>query len=74
MAHFILEFSDNLDHSRSSIQALFEALHKSAEITGLFPLKEIRSRASLCRHYRIADGNPDHGFAHLEVKLAAGRS
>ncbi len=74
MAHFVLEFSDNLDHSRSSIQRLFEALHKSAELTGLFPLKGIRSRAYPCRHYRLADGNSDHGFAHLEVKIGAGRT
>jgi len=74
MAHFVLEFSDNLDHSRSSIQNLFEALHQSAELTGLFPVKGIRSRAYPCRHYRLADGNPEHGFAHLEVKLGAGRS
>lgn len=74
MAHFVLEFSDNLDHSRSSIQNLFAALHQSAELTGLFPVKGIRSRAYPCRDYRLADGNPKHGFAHLEVKLGAGRS
>jgi len=74
MAHFVLEFSDNLDHSESSIQRLLEALHKSAELTGLFPLKGIRSRAYPCKYYRMADGNPEHGFAHLEVKLGAGRS
>jgi len=74
MAHFVLEFSDNLDHSCMSIQRLFEELHSSAESTGLFPLKGIRSRAYPCRDYRVADGNPEHGFAHLEVKLGAGRS
>jgi len=74
MAHFVLEFSDNLDHSRSSIQRLFEALHKSAELTGLFPIKDIRSRAHPCRHYRLADGHSEYGFAHLEVKLGTGHS
>jgi len=74
MAHFVLEFSDNLDQSDASIQTLFEALHRSAELTGLFPLKGIRSRAYPCHHYRMADGNSEHGFAHLEVKLGAGRS
>jgi len=74
MAHFVLEFSDNLDHSPSSIQRLFEALHRSAETTGLFPVKGVRSRAYPCHNYRLADGNPEHGFAHLEVKLGAGRS
>jgi len=74
MAHFVLEFSDNLKQSDSDIQQLFDALHRAAEATGLFPIKGIRSRAYQCEHYRMADGNPDHGFAHLEVKLGAGRS
>lgn len=73
MAHFILEYSDNLDKNELSIQALFSDLHEAAESSNLFPLKGIRSRAYCCKDYRIADGNPDHGFAHLEVKLGAGR-
>lgn len=74
MAHFILEFSENLEQSDADIQRLFKLLHFAAEVTGLFPLKGIRSRAYPCKHYRVADGNPEHGFAHLEVKLGAGRS
>lgn len=74
MAHFILEYSDNLGQNDGSIQALFAALHGAAESSGLFPLKGIRSRAYCCTQYRVADGNPAHGFAHLEVKLGAGRS
>ena len=74
MAHFVLEYSDNLGQDSASIQTLFSRLHKSAETTGLFPLKGIRSRGYCCSQHRIADGNPDHGFAHLEVKLGAGRS
>jgi len=74
MAHFVLEFSDNLGQSDADIQRLFSALHLAAEATGLFPLKGIRSRAYPCQHYRMADGNPQHGFTHLEVKLGAGRS
>ena len=74
MAHFVLEFSDNLEQDDTDIQRLFSALHSAAEATGLFPLKGIRSRAYPCKHYRMADGNPEHGFAHLEVKLGAGRS
>jgi 5-carboxymethyl-2-hydroxymuconate isomerase len=74
MAHFVLEYSDNLDQNDESIQALFAALHQSAEKTGLFPLKGIRSRAYCCNQYRMADGNTEHGFCHLEVKLGAGRT
>lgn len=74
MAHFVLEYSDNLNQDKVSVQKLFAALHDAAQKTELFPLKGIRSRAYCCENYRLADGNPDHGFAHLEVKLGAGRS
>jgi len=74
MAHFVLEYSDNLKQDSKSLQRLFASLHTAAESTGLFPLKGIRSRGYCCQDYRVADGNPDHGFAHLEVKLGAGRS
>jgi 5-carboxymethyl-2-hydroxymuconate isomerase len=74
MAHFILEYSDNLGQSDESIQTLFATLHAAASETGMFPLKGIRSRGYCCQQYRMADGNAGHGFAHLEVKLGAGRS
>lgn len=74
MAHFVLEYSDNLGKDKDSIQSLFSALHQAAEGTGLFPYKGIRSRAYCCEQYRMADGNPQHGFAHLQVLLGAGRT
>jgi 5-carboxymethyl-2-hydroxymuconate isomerase len=74
MAHFVLEYSDNLGEDKASIQSLFAALHSAAEATGLFPLKGLRSRGYCCENHRMADGNPEHGFAHLEVKLGVGRS
>ena len=76
MAHFVLEYSDNcgLSKDQNAIQKLFAKLHTAAEKTGLFPLKGIRSRAYCCEQYRLADGNPELCFAHLEVKLGAGRS
>jgi len=74
MAHFVLEYSDNLAEDKLSIQSLFESLHQAAQETGLFPLKGIRSRAYCCEQYRMADGNPQHGFVHLQVLLGAGRT
>ncbi|WP_022954589.1 5-carboxymethyl-2-hydroxymuconate isomerase [Leucothrix mucor] len=76
MAHFVLEYSENLGlkNDQDAIQQLFADLHTAAEDTGLFPLKGIRSRAYCCEQYRLADGNPELCFAHLEVKLGAGRS
>ncbi|MFL2840233.1 MAG: 5-carboxymethyl-2-hydroxymuconate isomerase [Pseudohongiellaceae bacterium] len=74
MAHFVLEYSDNLGQDQDSIQSLFSALHQAAQKTKLFPLKGIRSRAYCCEQYRMADGNPDHGFAHLQILLGVGRT
>ena len=74
MAHFVVEYSDNLAQTDETIQRLFAALHEAAEETLMFPYKGIRSRAYCCTQYRMADGNPEHGFAHMEVKLGAGRS
>lgn len=74
MAHFVLSYSDNLGETDDSIANLFKQLHEAAAQTKLFPLKGVRSRAYCCHQYRMADGNPQHGFAHLEVKLGSGRS
>lgn len=74
MAHFILEYSDNISEDCLALQSLFECLHTTAVDTGLFPLKGVRSRAFACSDYRMADGNPDHIFIHLSVLIGAGRS
>ena len=72
--HFILEYSDNIDSATLSLPELFRTLHEGARDTGLFPLKGIRSRAYVCHHYRIADGNPAHMFVHLTALIGGGRS
>jgi len=74
MAHFVLEYSDNITTQDLALQRLFANLHQAAVDTGLFPLKGIRSRGYACHDYRMADGNTEHMFVHLEVKLGAGRS
>lgn len=74
MAHFVLEYSDNISNEVLNLQRLFADLHQAAMDTGIFPLKGIRSRAHACQDYRLADGNPEHMFVHLTVLLGAGRS
>ncbi|WP_298608431.1 5-carboxymethyl-2-hydroxymuconate Delta-isomerase [uncultured Thiothrix sp.] len=74
MAHFVLEYSDNISAETLNLQSLFAHLHQAAMDTGIFPLKGIRSRAYPCHDYRMADGNPEHMFVHLTVLLGAGRS
>lgn len=73
MAHFVLEYSSNLDKEILALSHLFAKLHTSAEDSGVFPLKGIRSRAYACHDYLLADGNPEHGFVHLQVLMGAGR-
>lgn len=74
MAHFIFEYSANLKTEALGFDELFSKLHTAAIATELFPLAGIRSRAHCCEDFRVADGNPDYGFVHLQVKLGAGRS
>ena len=74
MAHFVLEYSANIPAETLNLPTLFANLHQAAIDTGLFPLKGIRSRAYVCREYRLADGNPEHIFVHLTVLLGAGPS
>ncbi|MGS2723152.1 5-carboxymethyl-2-hydroxymuconate isomerase [Porticoccus sp. GXU_MW_L64] len=74
MAHFIVEYSANLDPEQLDLQGLFEKLHQTVLDTGLFPVAGIRSRAHRCEHFRIADGSSHFGFVHLEFKLGSGRS
>lgn len=73
MAHFVLEYSKNLEGPALELPSLLEKLHEAAAASGIFPLKGIRSRAYACEHYRLADGQPEHGFVHLQVLVGAGR-
>ena len=73
MAHFILEYSTNLSEESVNVQALFAKMIDTAMTTELFPLKGFRCRAYPCQHYRMADGNPDHGFVHLSMLVGPGR-
>jgi len=73
MAHFILEYSANLDDKPLDLDRLFEKLHACAGSSGVFPLGGIRSRAIRCDQYRIADGDPSMAFVHLTAKIGHGR-
>jgi 5-carboxymethyl-2-hydroxymuconate isomerase len=70
--HLTIEYSANLEPD-VDVQALVDALHEAAVDTGVFPLGGIRTRATSCRHYRIADGDPANAFVHVVLRIAAGR-
>ena len=72
MPHFTIEYSANLD-KRLDMAAVVEVVRKAAVETGIFPLGGIRVRALRCEHYAIADGNPQHGFLDMVLRLGEGR-
>ena len=72
MPHFTIEYSANLD-TRVDMAAIVEVVRKAAVETGIFPLGGIRVRAVKCEHYAIADGNPQHGFLAMVLRLGEGR-
>lgn len=73
MAHFHIDYSPNLE-SRLDIAGLCQVVAKAARETGVFPVAGIRVRATACTHVVMADGNPDHAFLDLSVRLRAGRA
>lgn len=73
MPHFHIDYSPNLE-ARLDIAAFCTCLRDAAVATGLFPLAGIRIRATPAAHVVMADGNPDHAFLDLSVRLRAGRA
>jgi 5-carboxymethyl-2-hydroxymuconate isomerase len=73
MPHIILDYSANLEE-RLDIAGLCRVLRDAAVETGVLPLAGLRVRATACTHVVIADGNPEHAFLDISVRLRAGRS
>lgn len=73
MAHFIFEYSANLPRDLLDMPGLMQKLHTLAADSGVFPLSGIRSRAQCCDEYRVAGGDPGHGFINLSMKVGRGR-
>jgi len=73
MPHISLEYSANLE-TALDIHGLCVALKDSAATTGVFPPAGIRVRATACTHSIIANGDPQHGFIDIHVRLRAGRT
>lgn len=72
MPHISIEYSANLE-DRTDIQALCEVLRAEAAGIDAFPTPGIRVRAFRAEHFSIADGNPEHAFVDISVRLRAGR-
>jgi 5-carboxymethyl-2-hydroxymuconate isomerase len=72
MPHLHIDYSPNLA-TRLDIAALCRVLAQAAAGTGVFPVAGIRVRAVAASHTYIADGNPDHAYLDLSVRLRGGR-
>ena len=73
MPHFQIDYSGNLENA-VDMAAMCEAIRNQAASIETFPLAGIRVRAIRVDHYAIADGNPDHGFIDISIRLREGRS
>jgi 5-carboxymethyl-2-hydroxymuconate isomerase len=73
MPHIQIDYSPNLD-ARLDIAGLCVLLRDAAVATGILPLAGIRVRAIRADHVVIADGNPDHAFLDISVRLRGGRT
>jgi len=70
MPHLTLEYSDNLSFE---VQPLLKRLHTELVATGAINLKGLKSRAVGHSQYRIADGDPDYAFVHVNLLIREGR-
>ena len=70
MPHLTLEYTTNLEFD---IQLLLTRLHEELVATGAVNLKGIKSRAICHTDYRIADGDPNYAFVHVNLLIREGR-
>lgn len=72
MPHITIEYSANIgDHH--DIDALVATVHRAALANGLPAVDALRTRAAERTHYRIADGDPDHAFVAIALRIGPGR-
>ena len=72
MPHIILEYSDNLLDT-PDLQAFWAKLHPALVATAGCRPQDIKSRAYRAEPFRMGDGAQDNAFAHLTIRLLAGR-
>lgn len=70
MPQLALEYTDNLEFD---VQDVLARLHSELAATGAINLKGLKSRAVRHSDYRIADGNPEYAFVHVNLLIREGR-
>lgn len=73
MPHLIVDYSANLEEE-IDISGFCDCLRQAAVRIDAFPSAGVRVRAVPAPHWSIADGNPQHGYIDISVRLRAGRS
>jgi 5-carboxymethyl-2-hydroxymuconate isomerase len=73
VAHFIVEYSNNLSEGELAIGQLLKSLTEKAVETGLFPVSGIRSRAHQATHHWVMN-SAKAGFVHVNMNVGQGRS
>jgi len=72
MPHITVDYAPNLEPD-VDIAALCDVLRRAAIETGVFPLAGVRVRAFAATHVSIADGDAQHGYIDISLRLRAGR-
>ena len=72
MPHLMIDYSANVEPD-VDMGALCDTLRDVAASIDAFPLAGVKVRAARVDHYAIADGNPEHGFIDISVRIREGR-
>lgn len=72
MPHITVDYSPNLV-ADVDIPALCDLLRRTAIDTGVLPLAGVRVRAFAATYVSIADGDVQHGYIDISLRLRGGR-
>ena len=72
MPHLMIDYSANVEPD-VDMGAFCDTLRDVAATIEAFPLAGVKVRAVRVDHYAIADGNPEHGFIDISVRIREGR-
>ena len=72
MPHIAIDYSGNLE-GELDMAAFCDHLRRAAIETGVLPMAGVRVRAHAATHWSIADGDPQHGYIDISLRLRGGR-
>ncbi|MDQ0589922.1 5-carboxymethyl-2-hydroxymuconate Delta-isomerase [Variovorax paradoxus] len=73
MPHIIIEATASAI-SLVDPQTLTRTLHEAACGIDSYPKPGVRTRLHVLEHFRLADGSPDAGFVHVNIRIGTGFS